>query len=122
MLKVTPECQSRWDEVLEFARCHHLWDQLWDTLEYLETYAQGPGCLYDAAQGGQTCCLLFPEFAPLSFSFQMQRRAPAEADFRDWFHGAVIFHGPHDGFGGGGAPTFSVQLEDMKTAGWRVHT
>ena len=34
--------------------------------------------------------------------------------------GEIIFHGSHDDFGNGSAPTFSVTMEPIK--GWRIHT
>jgi hypothetical protein len=34
--------------------------------------------------------------------------------------GGLIFHGKHDGFGSGSAPTFAVTLEP--TSGWAIHT
>jgi len=37
-------------------------------------------------------------------------------------YGGFIFHGPHDGFGNGGAPTFSVSLFSDRKAGWSIHT
>ena len=36
------------------------------------------------------------------------------------FSGGLIFHGPHDGGGNGGAPTFSCSL--VPVDGWSVHT
>lgn len=58
---------------------------------------------------------LYRDFAPLSFGFSVIR-----ADGRAWIHGGLIFHGPHDGGGNGGAPTYSVSLEP--TEGWSLHT
>ena len=37
-----------------------------------------------------------------------------------WFNGGLIFHGPHDNGGDGGAPTFSVNLG--VGYGWAMHT
>jgi len=37
-----------------------------------------------------------------------------------WFNGGLIFHGPHDNGGDGGAPTFSVNL--LPQDGWSIHT
>lgn len=36
------------------------------------------------------------------------------------YNGGIIFHGPYDNFGSGGAPTFAVTL--TPTHGWSVHT
>lgn len=54
-------------------------------------------------------CWLGYDFAPLSFTWAAGN-----------LYGGLIFHGPHDGFGSGGAPTFSVSLDN--TAGWQLHT
>ncbi len=53
--------------------------------------------------------LLSGDFAPLSFGFSAGSLV-----------GGIIFHGPHDGFGSGGAPTFSVSLDN--NPGWQIHT
>jgi len=34
--------------------------------------------------------------------------------------GGIIYHGPRDAFGGGGAPTFSVTIDEA--TGYRIHT
>ena len=52
---------------------------------------------------------LFTDFAPLSFTFKA-----------GGLFGGMIYHGPHDGFGSGGEPTFSVCVD--KAYGWRLHT
>lgn len=54
-------------------------------------------------------CWLGYDFAPLSFTWAAGT-----------LYGGLIFHGPHDGYGSGGAPTFSVSLDN--TAGWQLHT
>lgn len=112
-------CADRWNEVHEFATAHGLEENLRRNLEYLDQYANGPGCLYDREQGGDTRCILHQDFAPLSFGFTMQCRKAGE-DWKTWFVGGLIFHGPHDGFGSGAAPSFSVSL--TPTVGWQIHT
>ena len=77
-------------------------------LEYLGSYGEQ-----------ETRCLLYPDFAPLSFAFVMETKEQ-DGSFTRWFNGGLIFHGPADGFGSGAAPTFSVTLEP--THGWSVHT
>lgn len=57
---------------------------------------------------------LFPDFAPYSFYWTLQR------DGKQVYNGGVIFHGAHDRGGDGGAPTFSVCL--TATDGWAIHT
>lgn len=45
---------------------------------------------------------------------------PIETEWKRWMNGALIYHGPHDNGGDGGAPTFSVNL--VPTNGWSIHT
>ncbi len=59
---------------------------------------------------------IYPDFVPLSFEFV--RKDLDENRIR--MNGGIIFHGSHDGFGSGSAPTFSVCLEP--TSGWSIHT
>tara|TARA_Y100000310_G_scaffold194826_1_gene194838 strand:- start:304 stop:645 length:342 start_codon:yes stop_codon:yes gene_type:complete len=66
-----------------------------------------------------TRCRLFPDFAPQSFAFTMERKNKA-GQYEYWFNGGLIFHGNHDGGGDGSAPTFSVNLNPV--SGWSVHT
>lgn len=58
---------------------------------------------------------IYNDFAPLSFEFHRKDREGKVVTF-----GGIIYHGPHDGFGSGSAPTFSVSLEP--TIGWSIHT
>jgi hypothetical protein len=82
-------------------------------LEYLGSYA-----CHDEPE--QTRCELFPDFAPLSFFFVMYNKSKKDGEYKPYFNGGLIFHGPHDGFGSGSAPTFSVSLNAEH--GWSVHT
>ncbi|WP_437230216.1 DUF4120 family protein [Planctomicrobium sp. SH661] len=112
-------CEERWREVHEFANRAGLLDDLLRNLDYLETYANRPGCLYDRENGDDTRCRLYPDFAPLSFGFVIDCRRACE-DWKQWFVGGLIYHGPHDGFGTGQAPTYSVSL--VHKQGWQIHT
>jgi hypothetical protein len=87
---------------------------------YLAGYADTDE--HRSGRGGRRVrALLYKDFAPLSFSFLMQMEKTAgEDDWELWFNGGLIFHGSHDGYGSGSAPTFSVTLND--TDGWSVHT
>jgi hypothetical protein len=58
---------------------------------------------------------LFLDFAPLSFEFVVLK-----ADGSRWINGGVIFHGQHDGYGSGSAPTFAVSIGGAD--GWQIHT
>lgn len=64
---------------------------------------------------------IYTDFAPLSFEFcrvEYKNGRDYKPDFLS--NGGIIFHGSHDGFGSGSAPTFSVCLEP--TNGWSIHT
>ena len=52
---------------------------------------------------------LFSDSAPLSFTWRA-----------GGLFGGLLFHGSHDGFGAGGAPTFAVSL--CPSYGWQIHT
>ena len=108
----TQFCKEYLDEVKVIAEKIGKLDSLQEQLEYLDTYA----CHDDPTK---TKCVLGKDFAPLSFSFTMQRRNK-DGEYEYWFNGGCIFHGQHDNGGDGGAPTFSVNLEP--TDGWSIHT
>lgn len=57
------------------------------------------------------------DFAPRSFYFQRM-----DNNDRHSGNGGIIFHGPHDGYGSGSAPSFSVSLDDNKEIRWQIHT
>jgi len=61
------------------------------------------------AQNMKQPCRLGWDFAPYSFSFSI-----------GCLQGGVIYHGPHDNGGDGGAPTYSVNLSPEQ--GWQIHT
>jgi len=58
---------------------------------------------------------LYTDFAP--YSFFWTEFSPTR---QRGLAGGLIYHGPHDGGGNGGAPTFSVNL--TPTNGWCIHT
>lgn len=102
------------DEVKAFAERVGKAESLQKNLEYLGTYA--------CNDGRQTRCRLFRDFAPMSFFFRMELKQEHEPDdaYRFWFVGGLIYHGPHDNGGDGGAPTFSVSITPQD--GWSIHT
>lgn len=110
MLKI--DNQEHFDEVKAFAESSGRMKQLQEKLDYLDTYA-------DHESKGLTQCVLGSDWAPNSFSFLMMKK-DANGEYQRWFNGGLIFHGPHDGGGNGGAPTFSVCLSP--TDGWSIHT
>lgn len=81
-----------------------------EMLDYLDNYASHR----------DTKCMLYKDYAPLSFAFTMQVRKSPEEDYEYWFNGGLIFFGPHET--GVGDPQFSVRLGDTSEAGWSVHT
>lgn len=54
------------------------------------------------------------DFAPRSFGFTRY------VNDNPTTSGGIIYHGKHDGYGSGGAPTFSVSM--TPTTGWSIHT
>lgn len=72
------------------------WTNCWETLSRL------------AAKGCEPV-KLWLDFAPFSFTWKA-----------GGLYGGLIFHGPHDGGGNGGVPTFSVNITAVH--GWALHT
>ena len=68
--------------------------------------------LVDSNTGSETT--LYEDFSPKSFYFVRYK----ESEFVG--NGGIIFHGKHDGYGSGNAPTFSVSLTPVN--GWQIHT
>src|SRR5574338_796701 len=62
------------------------------------------------AKNNKQSLFLYKDFAPYSFEFGIPNVV----------FGGIIFHGQHDGFGNGSAPTYTVCLNS--TNGWSVHT
>jgi hypothetical protein len=119
------EDQKYFDEVVAFAKARGLYEPkdagprdgahyLRSTLDRLERFIR-------QSEDGEllTRVVLYPDFAPRSFGFSVQRRDDRGA-WTAGLTGGVIFHGPHDGGGNGGAPTFSGSL--TPTVGWATHT
>jgi len=102
---ITDNSNGRLDEIKTFAKEHDLLESFNRTFSRLETYS---------AKGYTVT--LYSDFAPLSLEFSIK-----END-RLMLYGGFIFHGPHDGYGNGSAPTFSVSLSTDKKAGWSIHT
>ena len=98
--------KERFEECKGIAEKHsHLtesWEQCLQSLERLGTNLKGTV---------EVCT----DFSPLSFNWGVVRD-----DGSCPLNGGMIFHGPHDGFGSGGAPTFSVSLNPEH--GWSLHT
>ena len=93
-----------------FADQHGLREQLEEQLRYLDTYGEDD-------DRGRVRCTLYPDFAPHSFGFRLERRQE-DGSYVHWMSGGLIFHG--SGGGSGGAPEYSVSL--VPQIGWSVHT
>lgn len=59
--------------VISYALQVNLFDQFLEQLNFLSSYANGPGCTEDRQKGLNTRCLLHRDFAPYSFTFVIQR-------------------------------------------------
>ena len=81
-----------------FADTVGLRTQLEGRLTYLNRYAAPKS----------TRCVLSPDSAPYSFSFEMQRETRRD-EWSPWFSGTLIYHGPRDGL-------------DAPTMGWTIRT
>lgn len=93
------------NEAIEFAKTIGLEDSLAGCLNRLNKHCSP-----------STEVNLGVDFAPYSFAFAVLDKESK----RLILNGGIIFHGKHDGFGNGSAPTFSVSLSNEK--GWKIHT
>lgn len=107
------ENKDYFDSVMKFARDTGQEANLQESLDYLGGYACHDG------DSEATHCLLYKDGAPQSFGFAMQKRRP-DGTYVHWFNGGLLFHGSHDGYGSGAAPTFAVSLTPV--SGWSIHT
>jgi hypothetical protein len=94
---------GRLDEIKTFAKENNMLESFAETFSRLENY-----------YGKGYSVTLYSDFAPLSMEFSI-----TEND-KLILYGGFIFHGPHDGYGSGSYPTFSVSLS--KEVGWSIHT
>jgi hypothetical protein len=96
---------GRLAEIKVYAAEHNLEESLNKTFARFETFSKS-GCEVN----------LYSDFAPLSLYFEIIR------DGNFMLNGGFIFHGPHDGYGNGGAPTFSVCIDPERSPHWEIHT
>lgn len=115
VLKIPDELKEYYDEVKKFAATVGRGDQLKGKLNYLAQF----GCKQDGTDPERCICTLHKDFAPHSFGWSTQIRKE-DGTYDHWLAGGLIFHGPHDNGGDGGAPTFSVSL--TPTDGWEIHS
>ena len=96
---------GRLAEIQAFAKEYDLIESFNKTFSRLENYSL-KGCDVN----------LYSDFAPLSLEFLITDQGQFV------LNGGFIFHGKHDGFGNGGAPTFSVCIGNDRVTGWSIHT
>jgi hypothetical protein len=130
------ECYRQGGEALD------IWKSWMDNIRYLQSYACKREYAIDPTRVVVTASR---DGAPYSFALAWwERKELTEHDsgysrqriremleakdwdpflrkYRHWMSGGLIYHGPHDRFGSGDAPTFSVSL-GRTTAGWEIHT
>ena len=102
---ITDKTGARLDEIRTYANEHNLLESFNETFSRLETYSD---------KGYEVT--LYSDFAPHSLYFEITLNE------KFVLNGGFIFHGPHDGFGNGSAPTFSVCIDPDDKPGWRIHT
>lgn len=105
--------QEYFNEVKAFAERTGQWDQLKEKLDYLNTYA-------DHERKGLTKCVLYKDFAPMSFEFCMLRKDLETGEYRRWFNGGLIYYS--SGEDGVDAPQLSVRIGDTSQSGWSINT
>jgi hypothetical protein len=92
-------------EIKAFAKEKNLLENFNNTFSRLENYSDK----------GNTVNL-YSGFAPHSLYFEITMNE------KFVLNGGLIFHGSHDGFGSGDAPTFSVCIDPDNKPGWSIHT
>lgn len=101
------KCQERLDAARKFADEAALAAQLQAQLDYLSGYGDG-----------DNRCTLYSDFAPHSFTFDMERPDGA-GGWRNWFSGGLILQTPSLP-ADGSFPSLTVSL--TQGDGWFVHT
>ena len=102
---IIDKSNCRLDEIKTFAKENNLLENFNNTISRLETHSDK----------GYTVTL-YSDFAPHSLSFEITMNE------KFILNGGFIFHGPHDGFGSGSAPAFSVCIDPDNKPGWSIHT
>jgi len=122
----TSKVQEQLDAAMSYAVLRGIQDRLQRRLDYLDQYANGPQGPYGPERSPRpTKCVLWPDFAPYSFSFVMLKPvdSPGLDDYPGylpWFNGGLIYFGPGDP--GSGAPQFSTRMPSDVEEDWEIHT
>ncbi|MBI4864211.1 MAG: DUF4120 family protein [Candidatus Riflebacteria bacterium] len=80
-----------------------------------QSFQDCPDTLVRLANNVNGKARLWLDFAPLSFTFVIIRETGGA-----WINGGLIFHGSHDGYGSGSAPTHAVCVSPEE--GLTIHT
>jgi hypothetical protein len=102
---IIDKSNGRLDEIKTFAKEHDLMKSFNGTYSRLENYSVK-----------RYTVTLYSDFAPHSLYFEITLNE------KFILNGGFIFHGAHDGYGSGGAPTFSVCIDSDNKPGWSIHT
>ena len=102
---IIDKTNGRLAEIKAFAKEKNLLESFNETYSWLETYSDK----------GYTVTL-YSDFAPYSLYFEITMNE------KFILNGGFIFHGLHDGYGNGSAPTFSVCIDPDNKPGWSIHT
>lgn len=108
--KLVIECADHFAAVEAFAGQLDRKASLYEAI----AYAAGSGTYF----GKPAKLVLYRDFAPASFGYALRSRD----DDRHFMSGGIIYHGPHDGWGNGSSPSFSVSNASARDAGWSVHS
>lgn len=114
MLIITEQCQDKMLSAMKMAMDRGLLTGrygLIDTLYYLAHYAEERG----KQEGWDMATLLYPDFAPYSFGFDVRCR-PRNAGWKSFMNGGLIYHGPAQE----GESNLTVSLTSDE--GWQTHT
>lgn len=115
---ILPQDVDYYNQVCDFANNNDLFEQFKQQIDFLDTYANRPGCMYDIDKGMNTRCKLYKDFAPYSFQFVMEKTDNGK-DWKFWFNGGLIYQGPTQPLDGS-FPALTVSFN--KNTGWSIHT
>jgi len=100
----TSRVTKQLEEAREFASKIGLRAELEERLAYLGTYAEPR----------RARCVLYPDSAPYSLSFAMERHTRRD-EWSPWFKGTLLFHGS------GNLDGSEATMTPATTMGWTVH-
>jgi len=109
--------KERFEQVKKFAKEVGAIDEFQSGIDYLSSFG---------GNESKVKCVLFTDFADLSFRFVMYSMNHQSKKFEEfWFNGGLIYSGPGQP-SDGSAPSFTVSLDSDAAKGkshkWSVHT